>query len=68
MESSFDMTSRGRGDEDIEQGFRKLLDTRKESSDKIVGLGGGASKICILQNQQEGGGAPKKWTASEGGC
>ena len=56
-ESSFDMT-RGWGDEDIEQGLRKLLDTRKESSDKIVGLGGGASKICILQNQEEGE-APK---------
>ena len=46
-------------------GLQKFLDTRKEGSEKIVGLGGGAPKICILQNQQEwgeGGGeeAPKK--------
>ena len=36
-------------DEDIEGGLRKFLDTRN----------GGSDKICILQNQQEGG-APKK--------
>ena len=41
-------------------GLRKVLDTRKGGSEKIVGLGGG-SEICILQNQQEGVvGAPKK--------
>ena len=49
-ESSFNMT---KGDKDIEGG--KFLDTRKGVSEKIVGLGGGAPKICILQNQQEGG-------------
>ena len=48
-ESSFNMT-RG-GDEDIEGGLRKFLDTRRGGSEKIVVLGGGAPKICILQNQ-----------------
>ena len=43
-ESSFNMT--GRWDEYIEGG----------GSEKIVGSGGGAPKICILQNQQEWGG------------
>ena len=38
-------------DEDIEGGLRKFLDTRKGGSEKIRG----APKICILQNQQEGG-------------
>ena len=47
-ESSFNMT---REDEDIEGGLRKFLDTRKGGSEKIRG----APKICILQNQQEGG-------------
>ena len=38
-------------------GLRKFLKTRKGSSEKIVGLGvGGDPKICILQNQQKGGG------------
>ena len=36
-------------------GFQKFLDTRKGGSEKIRG----ALKICILQNQQEGG-PPKK--------
>ena len=45
-----------RGCEDIEGGLRKFLDTRKGGSEKIVGLGGEAPKICILQNQQERGG------------
>ena len=49
-ESSFNMT-RGKGDEDIEGGLRNFLDTRKGGSSKIRG----APKICILQNQQEGG-------------
>ena len=38
------------GDEDIGGGLRKFLDTRKG--------GGGGPKICILQNQQVGGGGP----------
>ena len=38
-----------RGGEYIEGAFQK------GGSEKIVGLGGGAPKICILQNQQEGG-------------
>ena len=41
----------GGGDEDIEGGLRKFLDTRRGGSEKIVALGGGAPKICILQNQ-----------------
>ena len=45
------------GDEDIEGGeVQKFLDTQKGGSEKIRG----ARKICILQNQQERGGAPKK--------
>ena len=56
-ESSFNMT---RGDEDIEGGLRESLDTWKGSSEKLVALGGGAQKICILQNQQEGGGGALK--------
>ena len=56
-ESSFNMT---RGDEDIESGLqKKFLDTQKGGSEKIVGLGGEALKICILQNQQEEGAAKK---------
>ena len=39
------------GDEDIEGGLRKFLDIRRGGSEKIVVLGGGAPKICILQNQ-----------------
>ena len=57
-ENTFNMR---RGDEDIEGGLRKFLDTRKGGSEKI--RGGGAPRICILQNQQEGGGGggvPKK--------
>ena len=46
--------TRGGGDEDIEGGLRKFLDTRKGGSEKIKG--GGAPTICILQSQQEGGG------------
>ena len=62
-ESPFNMTWEGKGEDIEEEGgggrLRKFLDTRKGGSEKIVGLGGGAPKICILQNQQEGG-APKK--------
>ena len=50
-EISCNMTSGGGGDEDIERGLRKFLDTRKGGSEKIKG----APKICILQNQQMGG-------------
>ena len=50
-ESSSNMTRGGGGGEDIEGGLRKLLDTRRGGSEKIVALGGGAPKICILQNQ-----------------
>ena len=45
--------------EDIEGGLLTFLDIRKGGSEKIVGLGGEAPKICILQNQQERG-DPKK--------
>ena len=55
-ESSFNMARRG--DEDFEGWLRKFLATWKGGSEKI--RGGGASKICVIQNQQEGGGAPKK--------
>ena len=41
------------GDEDIEDGLQKFLDTWKGGSEKIRG---GGPKICMLQNQQEGGG------------
>ena len=47
------MTGGRGGDEDIEGGLRKFLNTRKGGSKKLGG--GGARKICILQNQQEGG-------------
>ena len=46
------------GDEDIEDGLQKFLDTWKGGSENIVGRGGGLRKICILQNQE--GGATKK--------
>ena len=57
------------GVEDFEGGAPKFLDTWTGGSEKIVGLGGGSPKICILQNQQEGkgGGLLKNWTVSEGG-
>ena len=42
-ESSFNMT-RGGGDEDIEGGLRKFLDTGRGGSEKIVALGGGGSE------------------------
>ena len=37
-------------------GLRKSLVTRKGGSEKIRG-GGGAPKICILKNQQDGRGS-----------
>ena len=68
--------TRGYKDTEGGGGLRKFLDTRMGGSEKNVGLGGEALKICLLQNQQErgggGGGAPKKnLSASEGvggGC
>ena len=45
---------RGKGAPKI---FRHL---KGEPAEKIVGLGGGAPKICILQNQQDGWGLLKK--------
>ena len=39
-------------------GSENFLDTRKGGSEKVVGLGRGggiAPKICILQNQHDGG-------------
>ena len=53
-ESSFNMTSGG--DEEIEGELWKFLDTRKGALKKLR-EGGGAPKICILNNQQEGGGS-----------
>ena len=46
-ESSFNMT-RG-GDEDIEGGLRKFLDTRRGGSEKIVALGGGLRKFVYFK-------------------
>ena len=46
------MTRGGGGNEDIEGGAPKIFRHPKGGgSEKIVGLGGGAPKICILQNQ-----------------
>ena len=46
------------GDEDIDGGLWKFLDTRKGGSEKIRGgAKGGTPKISIFQNQQEGGGS-----------
>ena len=52
-ESSFNMT-RG-GDEDIEGGLRKFLDTRKESSEKFRG-GGPSENLYTLNPKGVGGG------------
>ena len=54
-ENSFNMT-RGGGGWRYWGGLWTFLDTWKGVSEKIVGLGGGAPKICLLQNQKEGGG------------
>ena len=32
-------------------GSENFLDTQRRGSEKIIGLGGGSLKICILQNQ-----------------
>ena len=45
------------GDEDIEGGLGKFLDTRKGGSEKIRG---GGSKNLYTLNLTGGGGAPKK--------
>ena len=55
-ESSFSMTRAGMK---TLKGAPKIFRHPKGGSEKIVGLGGGSPKICILQNQQEGEGAPK---------
>ena len=39
------MTRGGGGDEDIEQGLQKFLDTRKGSSGKLRGGGGGSENL-----------------------
>ena len=51
-----------RGDEDIEGGLRKFLDTRKGGSEKIRG---GSENLCI--SKPTGGGAPKKLNRYRGG-
>ena len=51
-ESSFNMT-RG-GDEDIDGGLRKFLDTRKGGSEKIRG-GGGFRKFVYFKPKRRGG-------------
>ena len=43
-----------KGDENIEGGLQKFLDTQKGGSENIFGLGGGLWKFCLLQNKQEG--------------
>ena len=57
--------TRGGGNENIEGGLRKFLDTWKGGSEKIRG-GGGSKNLYTLN--PKGGGLPKNWTASEGGC
>ena len=47
-ESSFNMT---RGEVKILRGAPKIFRHPKGGSETIVGLGGGALKICLLQNQ-----------------
>ena len=54
-ESSFNMT---RGDEDIEGGLQKFLDTRKGDFEKI--RWGGSKNLSTLNPEGGGGGAPKK--------
>ena len=39
--------TRGGGDEDIEGGLRKFLDTRRGGSEKIVALGGGGLRKFV---------------------
>ena len=43
------MTRGGGGDEDIEGGLRKFLDTRRGGSEKIVALGGGLRKFVYFK-------------------
>ena len=49
--------TRGEGDEDIEGGLRKFLDTRR----------GGTENLFTLNSKGGGGGLLKNYTASEGG-
>ena len=60
-ESSFNMT-RGGGMKILrgEGGSENFWTPERGALKKIVGLGAGAPKICILQNQQEREGVPKK--------
>ena len=46
-ESSFNMTRWG--DEDIEGGLRKFLDTQRGGSEKTVALGGGLRKFVYFK-------------------
>ena len=48
--------TRGGGDEDIDGGLRKFLDTQKGGSEKIRGGGGGAPKIVCFKTNRRGGG------------
>ena len=48
--------TRGGGDEDIEGGLQKFLDTRKGGSEKIRG----GSENLYTSKPTKGGGAPKK--------
>ena len=52
-EISFNMR---RGNEDIEGGSENFYTPEKGALKKKIGLGGGAPKIFIFQNQQEGEG------------
>ena len=51
------------GDEDIEDGLQKFLDTWKGGSEKIRG---GGSKNLYASKPTGGGGLLNKWAASEG--
>ena len=59
---------KGGRDEDIEGGLRKIFDTWKGGSEKIVGLGGGSENLYTLKPTGGGQGLLKNWTTSEGGC
>ena len=54
-----------RGGEDIEEGLRKFLGSLKGGSEKMDG-GVGLRKFVYFKTNKRG--APKKGTASEGGC
>ena len=52
--------------ENIEGASKNFLDTRKGDSEKIR-LSGGSENLYTSKSTGGGGGAPKNWTASEGG-